>query len=196
MRTVVVLAAIAVATPARADSFVDLFGGISIPVADDDYTDVVESSPVIGLRVGAVPNQIGGYLSADWMPTNTDAQGWSLPGTSGDISAHRFRLIVGPLFRHAVSNTLAITARGGIGVDIAYASVSGNVLGATFEESETDVGLGFEFAGGVWFSLGSLAIGGEVALPFGVHSDDSGDIDIDYTSTDLQFLFGVRFVSR
>lgn len=189
---------IAAPTPARADSFVDLFGGISIPVEDEDWTDAVESSPVLGLRVGSVPNQIGGYLSADWMPTNTDAQGWNLPGTTGDISAHRFRLMVGPLFQHTVSNTLAVTGRAGIGADIAYASVSGTVFGAEFEESETDVGLGFEFAGGLWFKLGSLAIGGEVALPIAVHDDDNEQNrpDFIYTSVDLQILFGVRFSSR
>lgn len=196
MRVIVACAVLAVATPARADSFVDLFGGISIPVSDDDWTDTVESSPVLGLRVGAVPNQIGGYLSADWMPTNTDAEGWSLPGTSADVSAHRFRLMVGPLFKHSVSNTLAVTARAGIGADIAHVNVSGNVGPVTFDESETDVGLGFEFAGGVWFKLGNLAVGGEVALPIGIHDDDNDQVDFVYTSVDLQLLFGVRFVSR
>lgn len=193
-----VTAAVAIAAPtsARADSFVDLFGGISIPVEDEDWTNAVESSPVLGLRVGSAPNQIGGYLSADWMPTNTDAQGWSVPGSAGEVEAHRFRLMVGPLFRSSVSNTLAVTARAGIGADIAYASVSGNVFGATFESSETDVGLGFEFAGGLWFQLGSVAVGGEVALPIGIHDDDNEDIDFVYTSVDLQILFGVRFVSR
>jgi hypothetical protein len=131
------------------------------------------------------------------MPTSTDAQDWNLPGTSGEISAHRFRLMIGPLFRHAIGNTLAVTARAGIGADIAYASVSGTVLGAEFEQSETDVGLGFEFAGGLWFGLGSLEVGGEVALPIGVHDDDNDqDVDFIYTSVDLQMLFGVRFSSR
>ncbi len=187
---------IAAPTPAHADSFVDLFGGISIPLEDEDWTDAVESSPVLGLRVGSTTKQIGGYLSADWMPTNTDAQGWNLPATSGDVSAHRFRLMVGPLFQHTVSNTLAVTARAGIGADIAHASISGTVGTIGFEESETDVGLGFEFAGGVWFKLGSLAVGGELALPIGIHDDDNDVLDFNYTSVDLQILFGVRFSSR
>lgn len=151
---------------------------------------------MLGVRVGAVPNQIGGYFSADWMPTNTDAQGWSTPLTSGDISAHRFRLMVGPVFRHAVSNTLAVTARAGIGADIAHASAEGNVLGSTFEVEETDVGLGFEFAGGIWFGLGGVEIGGEAAVPISTHDDDNQEIDFKYTSVDLQLLFGVRFRSR
>ena len=197
----VILASAFVATvlataPARADSFVEVAGGVSLPLSDDNWTDAVESSPLLALRVGAFPNEIGGYVSADWMPTNTDAEGGTFPGGSTDISAHRFRLMVGPLFHHAISNTLAVTGRACVGADIAYASASGTVLGASYDESETDVGLGFEFGGGVWARLGGIELGGEVAIPIGLHDDDNDVIDFDYTSVDLQLLFGARFISR
>ncbi len=100
--------------------------------------------------------------------------------------------------RHAVSNTLVVTARAGIGLDIAHDSVSGTVLGATVEDSETDLGLGFEFAGGLWFGVGGIQIGGEVSLPVGIHDDDpdENDYNYDYTAVDLQLLAGVRFISH
>ena len=195
MRAIVAFAVLAATTPAYADSFVDIVGGISTPISDDDWENAVESSPVLGVRVGALPKEVGGYLSVEWMPTNTDAQGWSIPGSQADISAHRFRIMVGPLLHHNVG-ALSVTGRAGIGADIAYASASGNVIGVEFEESETDVGLGFEFAGGLWFKLGNLELGGEVSLPVGLHDDDNQNIDFNYTSVDLQLLFGVRFVSN
>ena len=73
----VILASAFVATvlataPARADSFVEVAGGISIPLSDDEWTDRVESSPLIALRAGAFPNEIGGYVSAGQL-TEADA---------------------------------------------------------------------------------------------------------------------------
>jgi hypothetical protein len=195
MRAIVALVLVTIAAPAHAESFVDIYGGISIPIADDDWTDAVESSPVIGARAGAFPKEIGGYLQVEWMPTNTDAQGWNVPGSSGNISAHRFRVMVGPLL-HRNIGALSVTGRAGIGLDIAYARASGNIGPVTFDESETDVGLGFEFAGGLWFKLGNLEVGGELALPVGLHDDDNNAIDFNYTSVDIQLLFGVRFLSN
>lgn len=196
MRAYLCLAILAVATPARADSFVELAGGISIPLGDDEWADLVETSPTLAVRAGSVPNNIGGFLSVNWMPANTDAQGWSGPFTSGDVSAHRFRLIAGPMYRHQLSNTLAVTGRAGVGADIAHASVEGTVLGTSFESSETDVGFALEFGGGVWFKVGSVEIGGEVAIPFGFHNDDNMDIDFDYTSYDFELFGAVRLMSH
>ena len=164
-----------------------------LPLSDEQYTDTVDTSPVVGLRVGAHPQALGGYLSFEWMPVNLKADFGGL-----DVSAHRFRLIVGPELHHPVSNTLVVTGRAGIGLDIARSSVSGNVFGIEFDDSETDMGLGFEFGAGLWFQLGGLQVGGEVSLPIGIHDDDTTemDYDYDYTAVDLQLLFGVRFVSR
>lgn len=193
MRVFLCLAVLAIATPARADSFLELAGGISIPLGDDEWTNLVESSPKLALRAGAVPKQLGFVVSADWTPVNTDAGSWSVPGASGDVSAHRFRILVGPMIRHAVSNTLSVTATAGIGADIAHASAEATVLGANFESSETDVGLGFEVGGGVWFKVGGVEVGGQVAVPFGIHDDDNDTLDFSYTSYDFEILGGVRF---
>lgn len=189
---------IAAPTPARADSFVDLFGGLSLPLGDDDWTDTVESSPKLGLRIGAVPNQIGGFLQADWTPTNTDATSTTFPGGSSDISAHRFRIHAGAMFHHNISNTLVLTGRGGIGVDIAHASASVVFLGNRSEVSDTDAGLALEFGAGLFFHAGGLEIGGEVGLPIGFHDHEGGQdrIQMQWTSYDLDLLFCVRFLSR
>ena len=205
MRTLVCLAvclaALAVApSRAAADTFLDLHGGIAIPIADNDWTDTAESSPTLGLRVGAVPNEIGGYVSGDWVPQNTDTTGGTFPGGSTEVSAHRFRLMGGVLFHHNLSNTLALTGRGGIGTDIAHASYTVNILGNSRTTSDTDAGLGFEFAGGVWFRAGSLEIGGEAAIPIGIHDHDvpnnGNGIAMHWTSVDLELLGGVRFLSH
>jgi hypothetical protein len=191
MRATPCLAFVAVAAgPVHADSFVEVAGGISIPLSDDDWTNLVETSPKLALRAGSYPEKIGVVLSADWMPANTDADGAF--GGALDVSAHRFRLLVGPMFHHHVSNLLVAGGRAGLGADIAYAKAS-SLLG---EVSETDVGFGFELAGGVWAKVGSIEIGGEVAIPIGIHDDDNDVIDFNYTSVDLELLFSARFTSH
>lgn len=193
MRAILCFAVLAVATPtAHADSFVDLLGGISIPMGDDDWTNAAESSPKLGLRVGAVPNEIGGFVQADWTPVNTDADGAF--GGAVDVSAHRFRVGVGAMFHHPISNTLVVTGRGGLGIDIAR--VSGDALG--FEFSDTDVGFGLEFGGGVFFRAGNLEIGGELGIPVGIHDHDASqdDIEMKWTSYDIDLLFCARFLSN
>jgi hypothetical protein len=125
---------------------------------------------------------------------NTNADGAF--GGALDVSAHRFRLLVGPVFQHSVSNTLVVTGRAGIGADIQYVSTEVDVFGTTVEDSESDVGLGLEFAGGLWFRLGSVAVGGELGLPISMHDDDNENIDYNWTSIDVDLLFGVRFTSR
>jgi hypothetical protein len=195
MRAIIALAVLCVVpASARADSYVGLVGGLAIPVSDDQYTDTVDTSPVLGARVGAYPHELGGFFSFEWMIADVKNDG----ALGLDFDAHRFRLIVGPELHHAVSNTLAVTARGGLGLDIARATASGNIGPIAVDESETDLGLGFEFAGGLWAHLGGLEVGGEVSLPISMHDDDANenDYDFDYTSVDLQLLFGVRFVSH
>src|SRR5262245_27674914 len=95
------LALLTVSTPVWADSYIELAGGISIPVGDDDWTNAVETSPKIALRAGAFPNEMGFFVGADWSPVNTDYQNQVF-----DVTAHRFRLMAGPLIHHNISNTL------------------------------------------------------------------------------------------
>jgi hypothetical protein len=194
MRAIIALALLAVATPAHADSYVGLSGGLAVPLSDDQYTDAVDASPVLGARLGAYPKALGGFFSFDWMIADVENDG----ALGLDFDAHRFRLLVGPELHHPVSNTLGVTARAGIGLDIVRSTASGNLGPIAIDESETDLGLGFEFAGGVWFGFGGVQVGGEVSLPISMHDDDpnENDYDFDYTSVDLQLMVGVRFMSR
>ncbi|HEY5922752.1 MAG TPA: hypothetical protein VIV11_13825 [Kofleriaceae bacterium] len=190
MRAFVYVALVCAAvTPARADSFVEVAGGLTTPLGDNDWEQNVESSPKVALRVGAFPNEIGGYISADWTPYDTDADG----SFGVDVSAHRFRLMGGVIFHHMVSNTLVVTGRGAIGADIAH--TSGDVFGVEF--SDTDTGLGLELGVGLWFKAGKVEIGGELAIPISTHDEPGGmgEVPYEYTSYDLDLLFGVRFVS-
>jgi hypothetical protein len=196
MRILACCTVLALAAPARADSFVDIFGGMSIPIGDDDWERTVDESPKIGVRVGAFPDRIGGFLQADWTPVNQEADEGPFPGGETDISAHRFRMLAGAMLRHPISNTLVFSGRAGLGIDIAYASVSGNIAGFEIDESETDAGLAVELGAGLWFKAGSVEVGGEVGLPMAFHDDDNQQIDFVYNSYDLDLLVGVRFVSQ
>ena len=131
------------AARAPADSFVELAGGISIPVGDDDWSDLVEIEPKLAVRSGSVPNNVGGMLSVDWTPVNTDNQ-----DTSGPFALDR--RLGAPLpdprermFQARSSTKLTVERRAGTGIDIAHASAEGNrSLGQTFSARDTDVGLG------------------------------------------------------
>jgi hypothetical protein len=196
-----VLALPVLASPGRAhaDNFFEISGGIAIPMANDNWTNTVETSPKLSVKAGAVPGKIGGALSFDWTPETTDEEGFSTGVGSADISAHRFRILANVLFQLPVQRKLHFEGRAGIGVDIAHASVSGDVLGVNFDTSDTDAGLALEVGAGMWFDLSSVQVGAQVALPIGMHdhqADSNDELTFDYTSYDFDLLFGVRFVSR
>jgi hypothetical protein len=197
----IAFAVLLAAVPASADSFVGASGGVMVPLGDskDDntgWTDLVSSSPKLGVRVGAVGSAgLGGMVSADWTPVSDN-----YPPQFGDVSAHRFRILAHVLFEKLVAPKLTVAFRAGGGIDIAHASADVTLFGLTGHASDTDVGWGAEFGGGVWWSLGSADIGGEVAIPFGGHSHvarpSSDEITFDYTSYDLDILFAVRLRSK
>src|SRR5258706_324047 len=54
MRWLTTLTLLLTAPLARADSFAEVVGGIAIPIANDSWTKVVETSPKLSLRAGAI----------------------------------------------------------------------------------------------------------------------------------------------
>lgn len=193
---VITLAILLAPSIAAADGFFQLAGGLSTPVGDDDWNNVAEPSPKLSLRAAGINNRIGGYISADWIPQQTDAGGFSFPGGMTDVSAQRFRLLVGPIFEAPVTRALTFSARLGIGADIAYANVETTTVLGSASASDTDVGFAFEVGGGLWVNVGSMQVGGELALPVGRHDDEkdsNDDIAMQWTSYDFDIMAGVRF---
>lgn len=119
-------------------------------------------------------------------------------GNAVDISSHRFRIQAAVASHQKIGAKLTASFRVGGGFDIAYVNVRTNFFGVTSESSDTDVGLALEGAFGLWANVGSMQIGGELAVPIGFHDDGpDNDIDLDeYTSVDIDLLFGVRFLSN
>jgi hypothetical protein len=180
---------------ARADSFAEIMAGISIPVADSTWTDTAESSPQIGARAGAINDKgIGGMVQFDWTPINLDN---SSVGTF-DAAAHRFRLLADLVIQRHVAPKLVASGRVGIGLDIAHASLHESITNNN--SSDTDLGFAFELGGGLWYDLGDIQLGGELALPVAAHSkkgnNTDGNYSFDYTSWDINLVFGVRLFSR
>ena len=95
----------------------------------------------------------GAVFSADWAPENTDADGSF--GGNLDVSAHRFRLLIGPGFEARIGPELHFRGVLGIGADIMHVSAKATVGPATFESSDTDVGIAFEPGIGFWVNVGS-----------------------------------------
>jgi hypothetical protein len=183
---------------ARADGFGELVVGLALPLGDDDYADVVDSSLKLGVRGGTTPAAgVGFELGLDWTPINDD-YGGSVPGFSWDVSWNRFRLLGGArvgVLAGSASQPVQLFARFGAGLDIVHTSWRVSTPFGRDEGRETDVGLALEVGGGVLVSLGQVAIGAQIALPMGFHFDDNDDdpqrVDLDYTSVDLDILFTI-----
>jgi hypothetical protein len=193
----IALALLLAAAPASADSFVGASGGVMIPLGDSNqgktgWSDLVSSSPKVGIRVGGVGGAgLGGMLTADWTPAS-----YNFNSQLVDVSAHRFRILAHVLFEKLVAPKLTVAFRLGGGIDIAHATA--DVPGDS-DPSDTDVGWAVEVGGGVWWSVGTVDVGGELALPIGGHShqaNDLGELPFDYTSYDLDLLFAVRLRSK
>ena len=170
-------------------------GGVSIPIADSTWTDTAESSPQIGARAGAVNDKgIGGMVQFDWTPVSLDNS--SVAGV--DFAFHRFRILGDLVIQRHFTPKVVVSGRVGIGLDIAHASAHTSFLNAN--SSDTDLGFGFELGGGLWYDLGDIEIGGELALPVAAHSKkgdgSDGNYSFDYTSWDINLVFGARFFSR
>lgn len=196
MRAIVLFVAALVlvsARPAKADNFLDLEGGLTTPLGDKNWNDTVESSPKLAVHVGAVPKNIGGMLSVDWTPYNTDAQA-QFP--NADITAHRFRLLGHLAFMSPVKANIMVTGRVGLGIDYQHYNASVTFLGSTTSTTDSDTGIAFEMAGGVWVKVGSVAVGGELAIPISHHDQDNpnGRFDFVYDTYDLDVLIGVRLL--
>ena len=177
---------------ARADSFVELGVGVMFPVANDNWTNVVDASPKLGVRGGAGRGDIEGFLSFDWTP----AQAKTEPLFT-NLSYNRFRILAGAQFRHAIAPNIRLSARLGVGVDIAHAGYEVDILGTTTSGSDTSTGFAFEPGVGIWYALGSTEVGFELAFPIATHDQaanaQTGQFEFHYTSVDIDLFGTVRF---
>jgi hypothetical protein len=62
------LAILASAVSAHAGVFVEVVGGVGLPVSNDEWKSIVTFSPTVGARVGAVSNEWGGMLAVALTP--------------------------------------------------------------------------------------------------------------------------------
>jgi hypothetical protein len=195
IRSLVALVAVCIPATARADSFVEIAGGVMLPVANDDWTNAVDVSPKLGIRLGGGRPDIEGILVADWTPAQAKAD-----PLFTDVSYHRFRILAGAQLRHAIAPNIRLSARLGLGIDIAHASYTVDIpiLGTT-SGSDTHTGFAFEPAIGIWYAFGKTEVGFELAVPIGSHDRDAdpqtGQIGFHYTSVDVDLLGVVRFGS-
>src|SRR5262249_51793714 len=154
----------------------------------------ISSSPKLIVRGGWMNGDLGGALSVDWTSGNLNSKGGSFPGGSADLSGNRFRILANLVFHHALAPKVELSARLGAGIDIAHYGYDVMILGSTTSGSDTDVGVAGEAAMGAWFRVGrSTDLGVELGLPIGYHSAKKPDnVMFDYTSYDIDLLFGVR----
>jgi hypothetical protein len=197
----IVLLVIAAPAVVRAENVVEFTAGVTIPVGDSDWTKLVDASPILGVAAGAYgASGVGGLLRFDYTPVSLDNSGGSFGLGSSDISGQRYRILADVAFQHRVAPKISFAGRAGAGIDIAHASATVTVLGTTTKSSDTNVSYAFELAGGIWFDLGGVQLGGQLALPISSHdkqgNGSDGNYQFLYTSVDLDFTVGVRLVSR
>ncbi len=178
------------ATPAGAEAFVIVGGGLMVPLGDEDWTDIVESSPTFLARAGggrkiSARSRMMFEASFELTPLTTAYEDNDL----FRFEANRFRVLLGGRLEQLVARGVLLAVRGGVGIDHLRGEVSVPALPGNPSEEETDTGLALELGIGPWFSAGSVLIGFELALPFALHDEDN----LDFRTTDLELLAGVRF---
>jgi len=187
---------------AYADSFLEVAGGLSIPAGDDNWTNLADTSPKLGARVGAVNDKgLGGMIQADWTPVNLTNDGGAIGQVGSiDFAGHNFRFLADLTIHHALLPKLLLSARIGAGIDVAHASITASSPLGTSSTSDTNIGFAFEVGGGLWYPMGDLELGGEIAVPMGWHSKhgnySDGNYSFDYSMYNIDLLFGVRVLSR
>ena len=127
-------------------------------------------------------------LSGEWTPFRTTAAG---------LAYDRYRLTLGVGVHHHIKRCIVISARVGLGVDIAHAAysitLSHNIVAGS---NGTDVGFAAEAAIGIWQELGGHSqLGLELAVPIGSHDNQVGSSQVSfaYTSVDIELLGTFRF---
>jgi hypothetical protein len=174
--------------------FVELNLGVSIPEADEDWADAVNTSPKLGARFG-VPvgrdRDVAFEVTLDLSPLDLEVD--SVPGVDVDLT--RFRVLAGARWQRATSRDTQWFFRAAAGLDVLRVHISGDVGPISFDDSDTDTGLVIEPGIGIVHDLGSVALGGQLALPFAFHDDDDDgtDFDTDFTSVDIELLFTVQW---
>lgn len=175
------------AAPARAENaFILVGGGVLFPMGDGDWENVAEASPTVFVRGG------GGRLlnprarlmiegSFEVTPISTNYEDNAI----FQLDVTRFRALIGVRYEQLVSRGMLLAVRGGIGID----HLRGEVTTPLGSGSDDDTGLALEVGIGPWFSAGSVLAGFELALPVGLHDDDT----FDFRSTDLALVASVRF---
>lgn len=190
MRALVATLVLLAPAVARADQFVELGGGLAVPMSDDEYTNYVDTSATLFARIGG-GGVVGGMFSVDFTP---------LAANSDILNFNRFRFQGHVLVRKQVAPKVELSGRFGAGLDLIHESADVTIFGVHYEGSDTDLGLALEVGGGIWFSVGSgggVQLGAEVCLPISYHNTDGNPQDpnnarFDYTSVDLDILGGVR----
>ena len=171
--------------------------GLQMPLGDSDWTKYVDPSPVLSARAGVVEGLLSGMLSVDFIPESLTSQQTRPANFDTGASGYRFRVLAHGGIEKKVGDKLTVTGRVGLGVDIVHGSYDYTLLGTRFSGSNSDAGLAVEFGGGAWWDVGSVQVGGEIALPIGHHDSpaQNGSIGFVWTSYDLDLLVGVRFLS-
>lgn len=200
--TLVAALVLLTAGAARADSFLEVVGGLSMPIGDNAWTNLADASPKLGARIGGVSdtNGLGAMIQADWTPVNLNNSGGAFGVGSLDLAGHDFRFLADLTLHHRVAPKLVVSVRAGVGLELAHASSTLTIVTSTTSASDTNAGFAFEVGGGLWYSLGDVEVGGELALPVAWHSNRNDGSDngfpFNYTDYNIDVLIGVRVLSR
>ncbi|MDB4959553.1 MAG: hypothetical protein JWO36_7122 [Myxococcales bacterium] len=189
-----VVVTVGVPSPARADGIVEVAGAVTFPIGDDNWKNTVEPSPELGIRAGGGNDELAGLIGLAWVPEQLDAQ----PAFTS-VSGHRFRILGNLELGHHIAPKIRLGGRIGAGTDITHGSYTVMFAGTTASKSDTDFGFALDLAVSLLFDVGSVQVGPELAVPIGYHSKKAmnlGDLSFDYTQTDIELWFVVRFGSH
>jgi hypothetical protein len=188
------------AADARPKAFAEGLLGVSVPVADGDFSGLIDPSLKLGARLGYMqyqgdPARVWAFeLGVDWSP---------LADSFADMGGRetrftRMRALLGPRLLLRVRPDTWAFARVGAGVDLFTVEESGRLGAIDFVDTTAHLGVGLELGGGVSWQWNDLVLGAQVGVPIGFQTGEQPDraVDVSHTSFALDVLVSVGYRSR
>lgn len=179
-------------------------GAIYVPVAEDDFEDLVEIGFNWGIGAGGMfgpTDHFGGGIGLvfEHAPLHLDEDVDDWCGLFGECDAHAHHFRIAPELRlGAGAGRFFGYGLLSPGLGLLFARLEGTLLGQEVDEDDTDVGFAMGVGGGVQILVWSgLSLGAELAADLGFFfEDDDEDINTGGPDSDDEYqahMLDVRF---
>jgi hypothetical protein len=170
--------------------------GVVVPVAGTSYRQEFDVSPSLWLAGVYLPpyegRNLGVEMGIEYTPYQDEYRAYN--GASTDFS--RVRAQLGARYLRTLAPDLTGFARALAGVDMVSWTQRGKI-GVAYTDDDTHLGVALEFGAGVLYRVGPITVGGQLAVPIGIHRQTIYDmgvaIDRDAFDLELRLTIGNNY---